>query len=56
MVRKAGHGHLVSKMVQEKMGGLNFLRYAKNLLNRLAQENEEMHQKARRVKSKPKEE
>lgn len=41
------------KTAQEKMGGLNFLRYAKKLLNRLAQENEEMHKKARTVKSKP---
>lgn len=53
MIRKAGHGHLVPKTAQEKMGGLNFLRYAKKLLNRLAQENEEVHQKARTVKSKP---
>lgn len=56
MVRKAGHDHLVPKKVQEKMGGLNFIRDAKKLLNRLAQENQEMRQKARTVKSKPKEE
>jgi len=56
MVRKAGHDHLVPKKSKKKMGRLNFTRDAKKLLNRLAQENKEMHQKARTVKSKPKEE
>lgn len=47
-----------AKKVQEKknLGGLNFIGEAKKLLNRLAQENKEMHQKARTVKFKLKEE
>lgn len=55
MVRKAGHDHLVpkrrprregkKKRANNKMGGLNFVRDAKKLLKRLAQEKKEMHPK-----------
>jgi len=45
----------VPKTAQEKMGGLNFLRYAKKLLNRLAQEMKKCIKKQETVKSKPSE-